>query len=86
MHTRYGGRQRPDLKIVRWITLDPSGTALPAPSAPLSSASVQLAQFAESAEQTKPDEPAKSVEQGKATAKASGVDPLSLSEQKDGDK
>jgi hypothetical protein len=91
MHTRYGGRQRPDLKIVRWITLDPSGTALPAPSTPLSlaSASVQLDQFAESAEQTKPADPAKPVEQGKLTAKASGfhvVDPPSHSEQMGGDK
>lgn len=34
MHTRFGGRQRPDLKIVRWISLKPDGTALPPPSAP----------------------------------------------------
>ena len=34
MHTRYGGRQRPDLKIQRWITLGADGGALPSPSAP----------------------------------------------------
>ena len=34
MHTRFGGRQRPDLKIVRWISLGSDGTALPAPAAP----------------------------------------------------
>jgi hypothetical protein len=34
MHTRFGGRQRPDLKIVRWISLGADGTALPASSAP----------------------------------------------------
>ena len=32
MHTRHGGRQRPDLKIVRWITLGADGGALPSPS------------------------------------------------------
>lgn len=32
MHTRFGGRQRPDLKIIRWIAFGPGGTALPAPN------------------------------------------------------
>jgi hypothetical protein len=32
MPTRFGGRQRPDLKIVRWIMMGPDGQALPAPS------------------------------------------------------
>jgi hypothetical protein len=35
MPTRYGGRQRPDLVPVRWITLGPSKTALPASAAPV---------------------------------------------------
>src|SRR5262249_697393 len=33
MRTRFGGRQRPDLIVQRWVTLDGSG-ALPAPEAP----------------------------------------------------
>jgi hypothetical protein len=31
MATRFGGRQRPDFKIVRWIKLGPDHEALPAP-------------------------------------------------------
>ena len=61
MHTKYGGRQRPDLRIVRWITLGVDGGALPSPSARAgaftspsapspASASAQLDQFAEPAE------------------------------------
>jgi hypothetical protein len=33
MKTRFGGRERPHLKIVRWITLGEDGRALPAPEA-----------------------------------------------------
>jgi hypothetical protein len=33
MNTNYGGRQRPDLVILRWVTLDGAG-ALPAPETP----------------------------------------------------
>jgi hypothetical protein len=33
MPTRWGGRQRPELLIKRWVLLGPDGTALPAPSA-----------------------------------------------------
>jgi len=48
MPTNYGGRQRPVLKIVRWIALLPSGSALPSPQTP-EQVSVEQA----SAEQTK---------------------------------
>jgi hypothetical protein len=34
MPTRWGGRQRPELVIKRWIRLGPDGTALPTPAAP----------------------------------------------------
>jgi hypothetical protein len=32
MPTRFGGRQRPDFKVMRWITLRPGNEALPAPA------------------------------------------------------
>lgn len=35
MRTKYGGRQRPHFKIVRWVNLGGEGAALPAPQAPL---------------------------------------------------
>jgi hypothetical protein len=34
MPTRFGGRQRPDFKIMRWISFDPEDKALPAPTTP----------------------------------------------------
>jgi hypothetical protein len=34
MSTRFGGRQRPDFIVKRWIKLGPSEPALPAPTAP----------------------------------------------------
>jgi hypothetical protein len=34
MNTKFGGRQRPDLKIARWIMMGPDGQALPVPTAP----------------------------------------------------
>lgn len=34
MPTRWGGRQRPDYRIMRWILLGPEGTALPSTSSP----------------------------------------------------
>jgi hypothetical protein len=34
MATRFGGRQRPELEVKRWIRLGPEGKALPAPSTP----------------------------------------------------
>jgi hypothetical protein len=34
MNTRFGGRQRPHFEIVRWVTLDGGGNALPAPDRP----------------------------------------------------
>jgi hypothetical protein len=33
--TRYGGRQRPHFNIVKWVTLDGGGNALPAPEQPM---------------------------------------------------
>jgi hypothetical protein len=33
MKTKFGGRQRPHFKILRWVTFDPVGTALP-PTSP----------------------------------------------------
>jgi hypothetical protein len=98
MPTRFGGRQRPDLKIVRWILLGPDGTALPSPSTPAlppaASAKAQLDQFAESAEAkaadpAEPVESAKPAKPAKPGKKASGfheVDPPSLSEHMGGDK
>src|SRR5262249_61110850 len=34
MPTRFGGRQRPDFKIMRWISFDPEDKALPTPTSP----------------------------------------------------
>lgn len=34
MSTRFGGRQRPDFKIMRWISFDPEDKVLPAPTSP----------------------------------------------------
>jgi hypothetical protein len=34
MPTRYGGRQRPHFEIVKWVTFDGGGNALPAPDTP----------------------------------------------------
>jgi hypothetical protein len=34
MPTRFGGRQRPDFKIMRWISFDPEDKVLPAPTLP----------------------------------------------------
>ena len=85
MHTRFGGRQRPDLKIARWIMLGPDGTALPAPSTPsllpASSGKSQLDDFAKSAEPTKEAKPTAETPAGFQT-----IDEPSLSEQMGGDK
>jgi hypothetical protein len=53
MPTRYGGRQRPDFVIKRWILLGPRATALPAPPAPTPSLPAQ-AQTTQSAEPVNP--------------------------------
>ena len=53
MSTRWGGRQRPDFKIMRWIKLGPDQNALPAPpptALPPDSTAEALDHFAENKE------------------------------------
>jgi hypothetical protein len=88
MPTRFGGRQRPDLRIVRWILLGPDGRALPAPLTPSlppggQTVKAALDEFAKSAE-TKPGEQAKPTTE--TTSGLPTVDPPSLSEHMGGDK
>lgn len=55
MNTKFGGRQRPDLKIARWIMMGPDGQVLPAPTAPaLPPATGVKAQLDNFAEKDKP--------------------------------
>jgi hypothetical protein len=65
MNTRFGGRQRPHFKIVRWVRLGGEGgevEALP-PPAPPAGAQQQLDRFAKPAQQAEPELPLTTVKE-----------------------
>jgi hypothetical protein len=84
MSTRFGGRQRPDLKIVRWIILGPDGRALSGPTTPslppATNAKAHLDQNAKSAESTKREPSAQAKPTMETPSGIPTVDPPSLSE------
>jgi hypothetical protein len=90
MTTRFGDRQRPDLKIVRWVALGPDGAALPAPATPTPpTPSLPPAADAKKApaESTKTAEPSNKAQPAAPTPPSgiTPVEPPSLSEHMGGD-
>ena len=76
MRTRYGSRQRPDLKIARWITFGPGGTALPAPNP-------EVGRLAD--DQSAAKSAAKSAATAELSAGVREVAPVTLAEQMNND-
>jgi hypothetical protein len=63
MHTRFGGRQRPDLKLARWILLGADGNALAAPPVPQLAAVSPQAQLDQFAKPVEPQSRVRTVEE-----------------------
>jgi nucleoid-associated protein YgaU len=87
MNTRFGGRQRPALKILRWIAFGPEGTALPptSPSLLPSSQPEYPAEAAAAPDQAKTKAKTAKVKDKAKDAGASVVSDLSLHEELDDD-
>jgi hypothetical protein len=83
MNTRFGGRQRPDLHIVRWVSLDDGGNGLPASNAPqISGPEVKPAP--DPAQPAPKKDPISSGPRGKTTAnKRRAVEPVTPGEEMD---